>query len=47
VKSDIGKESICENCGNFDPREIADKFLCAECVILAGSSCAGGGDDEN
>jgi hypothetical protein len=46
MKSDVGKESICENCGNFDAQKIADKILCAECVTLAGSSCAGGNDDK-
>jgi hypothetical protein len=35
----------CDGCGNFDAQEIADRFLCADCVTLAGSSCAGGGDE--
>jgi hypothetical protein len=37
--------SNCENCGRFHALEIAGKFLCVDCINLAGSSCAGGGDD--
>jgi hypothetical protein len=40
VESNSAKEA-CERCGSFDVMEIAGKFLCAECVALAGSSCAG------
>jgi hypothetical protein len=36
----------CERCGSFDVLEFAGKFLCADCVMLAGCGCAGHGDDE-
>jgi hypothetical protein len=36
------KAATCELCGSFDALEIGDRKLCAECVMLAGSSCAGG-----
>ena len=39
-------EKACERCGSFDVLEFAGKFLCAECVALAGCGCAGQGDDE-
>jgi hypothetical protein len=39
VETKPAKEA-CERCGSFDVMEIAGKFLCAECVALAGSSCA-------
>jgi hypothetical protein len=32
----------CEECGNFGAQEIGDLKLCADCLTLAGSSCAGG-----
>jgi len=32
---------VCERCGDFDVMEIAGKFLCAQCVALAGCGCAG------
>jgi hypothetical protein len=31
----------CEQCGNSEASDIAGKFLCSDCVALAGSSCAG------
>jgi hypothetical protein len=31
----------CDRCGSFDTHEIGDHMLCADCVILAASSCAG------
>jgi hypothetical protein len=34
-------KKACERCGSFDVLEFAGKLLCAECVALAGSSCAG------
>jgi hypothetical protein len=37
----------CEHCGSFETMEIAGKFLCGDCVALAGCSCAGHGDDGN
>jgi hypothetical protein len=39
--------AACERCGSFEVLEIAGKFLCADCVMLAGCNCAGHGDDEN
>ena len=41
------KENACERCGGFDALEIAGQFLCADCVALAGCSCAGDGEEEN
>jgi hypothetical protein len=43
----LAKEKCCENCGNFDVLEIADKFLCADCIALAGCGCGGAADEEN
>jgi hypothetical protein len=40
------EDAACERCGSFDVLEFAGKFLCAECVALAGCGCAGHGDDE-
>jgi hypothetical protein len=39
--------AACERCGSFDVLEFAGKFLCAECVALAGCGCAGHGDGES
>jgi len=36
--------TACERCGCFEVMEIADKFLCADCVALAGCGCAGDGE---
>jgi hypothetical protein len=36
----------CENCGSFEVLEIADKFLCADCVSLAGCGCGGSATDD-
>jgi hypothetical protein len=35
------RNEACESCGSFEALDIAGKFLCADCVALAGSSCAG------
>lgn len=41
-------EAACERCGSFEAMEFAGKFLCADCIQLAGCGCAGhGGGDEN
>ena len=40
------EDAACGRCGSFDVLEFAGKFLCAECVALAGCGCAGHGDDE-
>jgi hypothetical protein len=36
----------CERCGSFDVLEFAGKFLCADCVTLAGCGCAGSPDKD-
>jgi hypothetical protein len=38
------EDAACERCGSFDVVAIAGQFLCAGCVILAGSSCCGAAD---
>jgi hypothetical protein len=38
--------TACERCGSFDVLEIAGKFLCSNCVALAGCGCAGHDEDE-
>ena len=35
------ENAVCEECGNHDALEIGEHRLCADCVILAGSACAG------
>jgi hypothetical protein len=37
----INEDVACDECGNFGALEIGDHRLCAECVTLAGSACAG------
>jgi hypothetical protein len=37
----------CERCGSFEAMQIAGKFLCTDCVALAGCGCAGGGDGDD
>jgi hypothetical protein len=45
VESEIakatGETTACERCGSFEAMEIAGKFLCTDCVALAGCGCAG------
>jgi len=41
----LTESDACERCGSIDVLEIAGKFLCGDCVSLAGSSCAGSADD--
>jgi len=36
-----GNTSPCKHCGSPDTTEIADQFLCADCIALAGCGCAG------
>jgi len=43
----FSEDTACERCGRFEVLEIAGKFLCADCVALAGCGCAGHGADEN
>jgi hypothetical protein len=38
-------DAACERCGSFDALEFAGKYLCADCIQLAGCGCAGHGDD--
>jgi hypothetical protein len=37
--------AACESCGGHEVVEMAGKFLCAECVAVAGSACAGPVDE--
>jgi len=36
----------CEECGAHEPHEFAGKWLCVDCLQIAGSSCAPGLDEE-
>jgi hypothetical protein len=38
---------VCDECGNFGASEIGERKLCADCVTLAGSACAGSTTDES
>jgi len=43
-----GQDAPCERCGSFDALEFTGKFLCADCIQLAGGGCAGqGGGNED
>ena len=35
--------AACENCGSHEVVELAGRFLCSDCVAVAGSACAGPG----
>jgi len=37
----VNESVACERCGSFEAMEITGKFLCADCVALAGCGCAG------
>jgi hypothetical protein len=39
-------DEICDECGRFGASEIGGHKLCAECVTLAGSACAGSASDD-
>jgi hypothetical protein len=43
--SNANENAACDECGNFGALEIRDGKLCADCMTLAGSSCAGSSDD--
>jgi hypothetical protein len=43
----VSENSACERCGSFDATEIAGEILCADCIALAGCSCAGQGGGED
>lgn len=38
--------AACDECGSFGALEIGARKLCAECVTLAGSACAGSPSDD-
>jgi len=40
------EDAACEECGNFGALEIGERKLCADCVSLAGSSCAGSAEKD-
>jgi hypothetical protein len=40
------ENTACDKCGNFGALEIAGRKLCADCVTLAGSACAGSASDD-
>jgi hypothetical protein len=40
-----GENPPCDECGSFGAVEIGDHRLCPDCVVLAGSACAGSADD--
>jgi len=42
----VNEDTVCDKCGTFGALEIADRKLCAECVTLAGSACAGSSSDD-
>jgi len=46
-KSEIvaDEKAACDECGNFEAMEIGGKLLCADCLSVSGSSCAGSPDD--
>jgi hypothetical protein len=31
----------CEHCGSWEAQELGGQWLCADCIALAGCSCAG------
>ena len=39
--SNSTEDAACERCGRFDALEFTGKFLCADCIALAGCGCAG------
>jgi hypothetical protein len=41
------ENAACEHCGQLEVLEIAGKFLCADCIALAGCGCAGHGEDSD
>jgi len=45
--SPVNEDAVCEGCGSFGALEIGTRKLCAECVTLAGSACAGSAKDDN
>ena len=42
----VSEDVACDECGSFGALEIGDLKLCAECVTLAGSACAGSASDD-
>ena len=41
----VNEDAPCDECGSFGALEIGEHKLCAECVALAGSACAGSASD--
>lgn len=41
------EDVACERCGSFEVMEFAGKFLCGDCIQLAGCGCAGHGEDDS
>jgi hypothetical protein len=44
-KSQAKEDAACERCGSFDVQEFAGRWLCMDCIQLAGCGCAGHGTD--
>jgi hypothetical protein len=39
LPSDPPSPPVCEICGRTDPVAIGDRWLCADCIAVAGSCC--------
>ena len=46
IENKAKEDAACERCGSFDAQEFAGTILCADCIALAGCSCAGHGGDK-
>jgi hypothetical protein len=49
TRGDSGNKALvaaCETCGGHEVVELAGRYLCADCISVAGSACAGPGDNE-
>jgi hypothetical protein len=40
MSAPVVQDKCCEKCGRFDAIEMGDKFLCEDCITLAGCACA-------
>lgn len=38
-------DALCEECGAHEAHEMGGRWLCADCLQIAGSSCAPGGGE--
>ena len=36
----------CERCGSWEAQEMGGRWLCPDCIALAGCSCAGPADED-